>query len=415
MTQLKSPRLVLGASRLAVRVGAAASVLLATSATALLAQTQWPSASVKPVSPGAALATPPAASLVQPPAQAAPNGPAQATDLGHASGKPDPKDAAVAKAGTASTGQQWSPQEIEQAQNACVALLKNLDIVAIGAAPMRDGECGTAAPIELISVGKSPQVTFSPPVIVTCDMAAALHKWVTADLQGLAKKHLGSPLIRIDTMSSYSCRTAYGRRMARLSEHGKANAIDIRAFMTAKASAADVLANWGPTERDVASQIAAAKAAAQKQPTQTAQPSAQPGAPSGVGSSPTTTGAQPTLAETARPNVIIGIPGAPGTAFPSSSPSAIGLSNGLPPASRLGGPKPPPAIASTPAAQPAQPALRGTTAIDQNDGRMLFLKGAHASACRTFGTVLGPEANNAHRNHFHVDMAKRATLSSFCE
>ncbi|MBV1695048.1 MAG: extensin family protein, partial [Hyphomicrobiales bacterium] len=47
-------------------------------------------------------------------------------------------------------------------------------------------------------------------------------------------------------------------------------------------------------------------------------------------------------------------------------------------------------------------------------GRMTFLREAHRSACRIFGTVLGPEANNAHRNHFHVDMAQRRS-ASFCE
>ena len=41
---------------------------------------------------------------------------------------------------------------------------------------------------------------------------------------------------------------------------------------------------------------------------------------------------------------------------------------------------------------------------------MQFLRDIHASACKVFGTVLGPEANNAHRNHFHVDMAKRQSL-----
>ncbi|MEF9900258.1 MAG: extensin family protein [Pseudomonas sp.] len=33
-----------------------------------------------------------------------------------------------------------------------------------------------------------------------------------------------------------------------------------------------------------------------------------------------------------------------------------------------------------------------------------FLKDVHASACETFNTVLGPDYNAAHRNHFHVDM-----------
>ena len=43
--------------------------------------------------------------------------------------------------------------------------------------------------------------------------------------------------------------------------------------------------------------------------------------------------------------------------------------------------------------------------------------GVHAAACRTVGTVLGPEANRAHRNHRHVDMAEMAerTTGAFCE
>ena len=35
-----------------------------------------------------------------------------------------------------------------------------------------------------------------------------------------------------------------------------------------------------------------------------------------------------------------------------------------------------------------------------------FLRRLHQSACKRFGTVLGPEYNNAHANHFHFDMAK---------
>jgi hypothetical protein len=48
------------------------------------------------------------------------------------------------------------------------------------------------------------------------------------------------------------------------------------------------------------------------------------------------------------------------------------------------------------------------------DERAQFLRDVHAGACKIFGTVLGPEANEAHRNHFHVDMAKRRR-SAFCE
>lgn len=33
-----------------------------------------------------------------------------------------------------------------------------------------------------------------------------------------------------------------------------------------------------------------------------------------------------------------------------------------------------------------------------------FLRQVHRNACKYFNTVLGPQYNAAHRNHFHVDM-----------
>ncbi|PHR21579.1 MAG: extensin [Sphingopyxis sp.] len=36
---------------------------------------------------------------------------------------------------------------------------------------------------------------------------------------------------------------------------------------------------------------------------------------------------------------------------------------------------------------------------------MQFLTAIHNSACKRFGTVLGPNYNAAHRNHFHFDMS----------
>lgn len=43
-----------------------------------------------------------------------------------------------------------------------------------------------------------------------------------------------------------------------------------------------------------------------------------------------------------------------------------------------------------------------------------FLRFVHDGACETFGTVLGPESNEAHRDHFHLDKkARRRT--NYCE
>ena len=44
------------------------------------------------------------------------------------------------------------------------------------------------------------------------------------------------------------------------------------------------------------------------------------------------------------------------------------------------------------------------------DAERTFL---HEDACRRFGTVLGPDANAAHKNHFHLDMKTRHR--GFCE
>src|SRR6185295_7639533 len=109
-----------------------------------------------------------------------------------------------------------------------------------------------------------PQVALSPPPTVACDMVVALHRWLERDVQPLAHKHLGAPVIRIESMSSYSCRNAYGRSRSKLSEHGKANALDIGAFITARGQAAMVVADWGPTARQISAQAVAAKAEAEK-------------------------------------------------------------------------------------------------------------------------------------------------------
>ena len=44
-----------------------------------------------------------------------------------------------------------------------------------------------------------------------------------------------------------------------------------------------------------------------------------------------------------------------------------------------------------------------------------FLRRLHQSACKRFGTVLGPDYNAAHANHFHFDMARSMSNgTSYC-
>ena len=50
----------------------------------------------------------------------------------------------------------------------------------------------------------------------------------------------------------------------------------------------------------------------------------------------------------------------------------------------------------------------------KNSAESAFLHRLHKGACGVFGTVLGPEANEAHRDHFHFDLAARKR-NAFCE
>ena len=358
---------------------------------------------------------------------------------------------AEAKANPEAAQQSWPQSEIELAKARCSAILKGLDVVAIPEPPVRAGDCGAPAPVRLVSIGRNPEVALSPPPLVTCDMVVAMHGWMKNDVQPLAKKHLGAHVIKIETMSDYSCRNAYGRVKSRLSEHGRANAIDIRGFTTAKGDTAILLADWGLTARDIAAQVALAKAEAEKVAREKAAAEAaalaarakdkpRPGMPGLAVESPSsrvatqldgTGGVVPaiglrdggaTLVE-GLPRVKLTIPGI-ARDDDDDDKTRPGAVFGVEP-SRLGGPKAKaePAAKAPPAAKAAEQPAKGpgtkmvhapASARDQVSAKARFLREAHAAACKIFGTTLGPEANNAHRNHFHVDMAERST-SNFCE
>jgi hypothetical protein len=272
----------------------------------------------------------------------------------------------------------WTVEEIEQARAHCGDLLKGLGIAVVPLAPIREGECGAPAPVQLISVGTNPPVSFSPPPTLTCDMVAALHRWLEREVQPLARRHLGTPIVGVTTMSSFSCRMAYGRAKGRLSEHGRVNAIDIAGFLTAQGKTAAVAADWGPIAREIATQAAAAQAEAAKK-----QAVPAPKRDGEKAARPATASAVPAFRPTIEfPAVIIGEP-------PSGPATGLGWAP-----SRLGGPKPDGAAA--------------------DDGKAHFLRAAHRAACTIFATVLGPEANKAHKNHFHLDMSQRKS-ANICE
>ena len=155
----------------------------------------------------------------------------------------------------------WSDEDIAAERARCEVMLKDLPVVTEPDDPVKQGECGAVAPVTLISVGRDPEVRLVPPATVTCDMVAAMAQWIEKDVQPAARKALGAPITRMNIIGHYSCRHAFGRTTKRLSEHGVANALDIRDFVTERGETADLTRDWGPTARDIAARIAAEAAA----------------------------------------------------------------------------------------------------------------------------------------------------------
>jgi hypothetical protein len=115
-----------------------------------------------------------------------------------------------------------------QMRLAKLAVFKPLPVL-VGA-----GECGAADAVVLDSVILPDQakVAVSPPATLRCAMAEAVAIWVREDVAP-AVLRLGAPLRGLDNFDSYECRTRNRVSGATLSEHGRANALDVRAFKLA--------------------------------------------------------------------------------------------------------------------------------------------------------------------------------------
>ncbi|MCH2488012.1 MAG: extensin family protein [Erythrobacter sp.] len=94
-----------------------------------------------------------------------------------------------------------------------------------------EGLTGDAANIAVTNLGA-----------VTCPLAQTFAGWARYGVDRAARQILGSSLIRIETMGSYSCRNVAGT--GRRSAHARAEAIDVAAFVLADGRRVSVLSDW---------------------------------------------------------------------------------------------------------------------------------------------------------------------------
>lgn len=288
--------------------------------------------------------------------------------------------------------EEWPEADVAQAREQCMHLLSSVAVEFEMLEPVKKGECGLPAPIRLKSVGSAPEVVFDPPVQVNCPMAVALGKWVKSTLQPTAEARFKSPVVRVVGSYGYSCRNIYNLPNAKLSQHALANAIDIGGFALENGRTIRVLKGWGLTERDI---IAQAKAKAKAQ--------AEAKAKAKAGGKGKTEVAQKDVKDEQA-----GDKGeADGARIKKAGAAVTQASLSLPSAKLPKGKKDAQQTDDTAAAaQPADP--------QKPTKEALFLRAIHEGACKDFGTVLGPEANDPHRNHFHLDLIPRRGRG-YCE
>ena len=277
----------------------------------------------------------------------------------------------------------WSDAEVIGALRDCVKLLAPIAAEVELVPPVKQDQCGAAAPVMLrrIATGSN-RVEINPPAMVNCAMVAHLHEWVTKILQPAAEETFASPITRLINASGYACRNRNGSHSHsdRLSEHALANAVDIAAFVTADGRTIEVARYWGPTVRDQreATKLAAARGKEGKEGKEDA--------------------AKSEAKSSSRTPSAISRPGGERRTRDEQAAELRRLGRGVD--VKRDASAPPPLAA---AREQAQASAEGT-----------FLHRLHKGACGIFSTVLGPEANEAHRDHFHLDLAPRRR-NAFCE
>jgi len=249
----------------------------------------------------------------------------------------------------------WSDEEIQSALMQCVQALAPITADVAPLPPIRSGDCGVAAPVLVSSIGGIEKVSFDPPLVLDCAMVVGLNRWLTESVQPAAREALSSPVSKI-IGSSYACRNVYNLTNGNLSQHAFANAVDLPMFVLADGRKVDVTHGWGSTQRDL---IAVAKAK----------------------------------------KTVAGV-----TGFVVKQNKDKSIKGSVSDVMK---------ISAVPSGRTSanQSAAAGVDPQAVAEGK--FLRLAHDGGCKVFSTVMGPEANEVHRTHLHLDLQDRKT--TVCE
>ena len=150
-----------------------------------------------------------------------------------------------------------------QAENACLAqkLVQTSSFVV--PAPSIDGPgiCGLEHPFKVTALAGG-TVSLSAKQTIGCPLTAALDQWVHDFVQPAAQARFGTPVVRINSLGSFSCRPIDNKRNEKLSEHAFGNAIDIGGFVLADGRQLSFGRDWNSRDDQVRAFLHEAQAGA---------------------------------------------------------------------------------------------------------------------------------------------------------
>jgi hypothetical protein len=125
--------------------------------------------------------------------------------------------------------------------------LGQLDTARANFTPLPDqyygAGCSTVGTVKLASLKSDRrELALSNLGPVTCPLAESFAGWARFGVDRAAQQILGSALVRIETMGSYSCRNVAGT--SRRSGHATASAIDVSGFVLADGRRITIAGDW---------------------------------------------------------------------------------------------------------------------------------------------------------------------------
>src|SRR5687767_521517 len=107
--------------------------------------------------------------------------------------------------------------------------------------------CTALGSVQLLEIG----TPVSNLGAMTCPSARQFARWTREAVQPAANAWLDSRVVKVESFGTYACRPLNGQAGARLSEHGRANAVDVAAFVLASGRRVTVLDGWNGRDEDV--------------------------------------------------------------------------------------------------------------------------------------------------------------------